>query len=77
MSLIKKFKVPLEWSEKTSSIINEALEDLFNGAQPRYIQEVTSKPKDTEGQNGELRSDTANSKAYLKQNGTWKEITLS
>lgn len=77
MTLIKKYKVPLIWNEATARIIEDAFADLFREVQNKYMLEVSAKPKDTEGNNGEIRSDTANGKVYVKQNGAWKEITLS
>jgi hypothetical protein len=77
MAMIKKHKIPTAWDETTSRIVNDLFEDLYREAQSKYLSEVSAKPKDTEGRNGEMRSDIANGKVYIKQNGAWKEITLS
>ena len=75
--LIKSHKVPLEWNETTAKIIEDMFVELFNNVQSKYVNEVSAKPKDTEGFNGEIRSDATNGKIYIKQNGAWKEATLS
>jgi len=74
---IKKYKIPLDWSETTARILNDTLDEIIRETQNKHFDIVSSKPSNESGINGEIRVDEANNKIYVKINGTWRETTLT
>lgn len=77
MGAIKKYKLPDSWDSNTARIIEEMFNDLFAETQSKYFEQVTTKPDDSAGKNGEIRIDKKGNKLYVKYGDTWHEVALT
>lgn len=71
-NLKKNINIPTTYDP---TAFKKLFEQLVDGTQSKYLSEVESVPKDSDGKNNEMRIEKTTGKLYIKIGGTWKAFS--